>query len=65
MPSYSPELVRRMTEVLDEIIPTIPLCDATSAHIPYCNMHAQGRRTRAEELSEPVGGCVSRDRYNP
>lgn len=33
MPSYSPELIRRITEVLDEIIPTIPVCDATSAHI--------------------------------
>ncbi|MEH2472386.1 hypothetical protein V1281_006424 [Nitrobacteraceae bacterium AZCC 2161] len=33
MPSYSPDLIRRITGVLDEIIPAIPVCDATSAHI--------------------------------
>jgi hypothetical protein len=39
MSSRSPDLVKRMTDVVDEIIPTIPVDDRTSAlitHIARC-----------------------------
>jgi len=43
MSSRSPDLVKRMTDVVDEIIPTIPVDDRTSAlitHIPRCVLEA-------------------------
>ena len=43
MSSRSPDLVKRMTDVVDEIIPTIPVDDRTSAlitHIARCVLEA-------------------------
>ena len=35
MRSYSPEILKRVTDALDETIPTIPIDDRTSAQIAH------------------------------
>jgi len=57
MSSRSPDLVKRMTDVVDEIIPTIPVDDLGADHA-YCKMCSRGRRT-ARQLHDTVGGRVS------
>ena len=53
MRSNSPELIKQMTDVLDEIIPAIPIDDGTSAliaRIATCILKTSGEGQTSYEL---------------
>jgi hypothetical protein len=56
MRSNRPELIKQMTDVLDEIIPAIPVDDST-----YWRMYSQSRCRRAGELRDFIGGRLNRN----
>jgi hypothetical protein len=61
MRSNRPELIKQMTDVLDEIIPAIPVDDRTSALVARVGECILNRCRRAGELRDSVGGRLSRN----
>jgi hypothetical protein len=67
MSNRSPERVKRMTDVLDEIIPTIPVDDRSSdliMHVSRCILKAAEEQTSYMTLlavASAESGAVSKD----